>query len=117
MRSASLLAILFVFNSIYAFADVCRDGVTAHPDMVRCMRDYLSESQESIERLIKEKGSIYEIPEGYYESQRGSIHERCMIYAGLGGQRSEIFEIQCEVDEAKRLFDLVDSYIRASDAN
>lgn len=117
MRSVSLLAVFFVFNSIYVFADACRDGVTAHPDMVRCMRDYLSESQGSIEMLIKEKGSSYEIPEGYYESQRGSIHERCIIYAGLGGQRSEIFELQCEIDETKRLLGLVESYMRAFDAN
>lgn len=117
MRFSSLLFMLLAFNSIYVFADACRKDVTAHPDMVGCMRSYLSESEGLLEELIKDKRSSYEIPEGYYESQRESIHERCMIYAGLGGQRSEVFELQCELDEARRLIDLLHSYMRASDAN
>lgn len=117
MNSAALLLVLFLLGSSNVFAVDCRKDVTAHPDMVGCMRSYLSESEGLLEELIKDKRSSYEIPEGYYESQRESIHERCMIYAGLGGQRSEVFELQCELDEARRLIDLLHSYMRASDAN
>lgn len=117
MNSAGLLLVLFLLGSSNVLAVDCRKNIIAHSDMVTCARNHLVENESLIEKLIREKGGSYEISEGYYDSQRKSIHDRCMIYSGLGGQRSEILEVQCEVDETKRLFDLIESYIRDSDAD
>jgi hypothetical protein len=117
MKLAGFPIMLFSFNALDVSANTCHENSTVHSDMVRCMHGYVSGSEELVEKLIRGKGAGYGIPAGYYESQRKSIHERCMIYSALGGQRAEVLELQCELDEIKSLFDLVDSYVRASDAN
>lgn len=100
-----------------AIKDVCRTEDISHHDMVDCMMNDLSRSESAIELLIKEKGAEYEIPKDFYPSQRVSLHDGCMLYSGLGGQRSEILEIQCEIDGVKDLLGFVKRYMQAIDVN
>ena len=100
-----------------AIKDVFRTEGISHHDMVDCMMNDLSRSESAIELLIKEKSAEYEIPKDFYPSQRVSLHDRCMLYSGLGGQRSEILEIQCEIDGVKELLGFVERFMEGMDVN
>lgn len=117
MRLRLIFLVVFCFSSAEVFADVCKEVGVSHPDMVNCMRNDLSRSEGAIELLISEKGAEYDIPKDFYPSQRVSLHDRCMLYSGLGGQRSEILEIQCEIDGVKELLGFVERYMQAMDVN
>lgn len=109
--------VVLVFSPLIAVADICSDQNISHPDMINCMMKDLTKGESQFRSLV-EKGIVeYGVPKGFYRLQRDSLHERCMIYSNLGGQRAEVLEVQCELDGVKALSDFLGEYMRAEDVN
>ncbi|MDF3868561.1 hypothetical protein P3W53_29165 [Pseudomonas denitrificans (nom. rej.)] len=117
MKNNALVFIVFSFFSATAIADICREKNISHSDMIACMMGELSKNESELESLVEKGASEYGVPQDFYRSQRESLHERCMVYSNLGGQRSEILEMQCEIDGVKELLGFVEKYMQAEDVN
>lgn len=107
--------VFFLLLEQKAIANDCHNATTSHPEIISCMQQDVAKSEYALKKLIAENGSTYEISMEYYEYQRRSIVEKCRLYLNAGGQRSEILETQCEVDETQGLLRFIRSYMQAMD--
>lgn len=57
----------------------------------------IAKSETQIRNNISSKSIDYGFPDDFYSKQRLAIHEKCMLYINVGGQRGELLMNQCEL--------------------
>ncbi|WP_429186613.1 hypothetical protein [Aeromonas veronii] len=53
----------------------------------------------------------YGFSKSFYDKQRLAIHEKCMLYSNIGGQRGELLMVQCELDSVKNSNEYINQYV------
>lgn len=111
----TILLILFSISSGAIASDNCYDTSTVHQEMIGCIQNEIARSEAQIKKVISFKSIDYGFPDDFYNKQRLAIHERCMLYANIGGQRGELLMIQCEQSNLENLDEYIKQYIEDVD--
>lgn len=109
---------LLICLPVIAFAklpQVCNSSIQSHPDMIGCIQTSTKKIEDSIKNLITKSGKEYSIDMSFYNGQRKSISERCILYYSIEGQRTDLIENQCEYDGVERLNNFIKNYMETID--
>lgn len=112
MEKHSILFFSVLFASQYAVAsDDCNNSSRAHQEMVSCIQKQTAKYEINLKNIISSKSIDYGFSKKFYDKQRFAIHEKCMLYSNVGGQRGELLMVQCELDSVKHLNEYINQYI------
>lgn len=112
------IACFFCFFFVCQLAvasDTCSHVSGVHQEMVSCVQKQTAKYENTLKSIIASKNSDYEFPNDFYNKQRLAIHEKCMLYSNVGGQRGELLMVQCELDSIKNLSEYVSQYMEDVD--
>ncbi|HAT1546853.1 hypothetical protein [Aeromonas hydrophila] len=113
----ALFICLFVFCSSFFASqsavanDDCKNSSGVHQEMVSCLQKQTDKYEVNLKNIISSKSSDYGFSKSFYDKQRLAIHEKCMLYSNVGGQRGELLMVQCELDGVKNLNEYINQYI------
>ncbi|MGL6525841.1 hypothetical protein ACSZNV_13075 [Aeromonas hydrophila] len=113
----ALFICLFVFCSSFFASqsavanDDCKNSSGVHQEMVSCLQKQTDKYEVNLKNIISSKSSDYGFSKNFYDKQRLAIHEKCMLYSNVGGQRGELLMVQCELDGVKNLNEYINQYI------
>ncbi len=113
-----IICILLVFFPFLAIAKkplCCNHDMVSHADSIKSIQIKTDEIEKKIKDEINKQGKKYNINIDFYKSQRKSIFEKCSIYNTLGGQRAELLENQCELDEVFDFYNFIKTYMVSVD--
>lgn len=79
--------------------------------MVSCVQKQTAKYESNLKNITSSKSSDYGFSKSFYDKQRLAIHEKCMLYSNIGGQRGELLMVQCELDSVKNLNEYINQYI------
>ncbi|MDH0346676.1 hypothetical protein [Aeromonas dhakensis] len=92
-------------------SDDCKNSSGVHQEMVSCAQKQTAKYESNLKNIISSKSSDYGFSKSFYDKQRLAIHEKCMLYSNVGGQRGELLMVQCELDSVKNLNEYINQYI------
>ncbi|MGL5006173.1 MAG: hypothetical protein ACRC53_02105 [Plesiomonas sp.] len=100
----------------YAIAgNSCDNMHGLHQEMTSCIQKETAKYESEIKNQLSSKVSDYNFSKDFYNKQRLSIHEKCMLYSNVGGQRGELLTLQCELDSVKEFGKYISQYIEDID--
>ncbi|MGL5103336.1 MAG: hypothetical protein ACRC6N_12555 [Plesiomonas sp.] len=100
----------------YAIAsNNCHNMNGLHQEMISCIQKETEKYELKIKNQLSSKDSDYNFSKDFYNKQRLSIHEKCMLYTNIGGQRGELLTLQCELDSVKEFEKYISQYIEDID--
>ncbi|MCX9134119.1 hypothetical protein OKS68_16750 [Aeromonas veronii] len=100
----------FTSQSVVA-SDDCNNSSGVHQEMVSCVQKQTAKYESNLKNIISSKSSDYGFSKSFYDKQRLAIHEKCMLYSNIGGQRGELLMVQCELDSVKNLNEYINQYV------
>lgn len=92
-------------------SDDCNNSSGVHQEIVSCIQKETAKCESNLKNIIFSKSSDYGFSKNFYDKQRLTIHEKCMLYSNIGGQRGELLMVQCELDSVKNLNEYINQYI------
>lgn len=93
----------------------CNDTSGVHQKILVCIQNEIAKSETQIRNNISSKSIDYGFPDDFYSKQRLAIHEKCMLYINVGGQRGELLMNQCELSMLQGLDIYIQQYIEDVD--
>lgn len=92
-------------------SDDCNNSSGVHQVMVSCVQKQTAKYESNLKNIISSKSSDYGFSKNFYDKQRLAIHEKCMLYSNIGGQRGELLMTQCELDGVENFNNYINQYI------
>ncbi|WP_323135302.1 hypothetical protein [Aeromonas hydrophila] len=112
MEKHSILFLsVFLANQYAVASGGCNNSSGVHQEMVSCVQKQTAKYESNLKNIISSKSSDYGFSKSFYDKQRLAIHEKCMLYSNIGGQRGELLMVQCELDSVKNLNEYTNQYI------
>ncbi|TXY07789.1 hypothetical protein [Vibrio mimicus] len=111
----TMLLISFSASGDAIAGDNCNDTSGVHQKILVCIQNEIAKSETQIKKNISSKSIDYGFPDDFYSKQRLAIHEKCMLYINVGGQRGELLMNQCELSMLQGLDIYIQQYIEDVD--
>ncbi|ENM3730776.1 MULTISPECIES: type VI secretion system antitoxin TsiV3 [Vibrio] len=111
----TMFLILLSISGCAIASENCNDTSGVHQKILVCIQNEIAKSETQIRNNISSKSIDYGFPDDFYSKQRLAIHEKCMLYINVGGQRGELLMNQCELSMLQGLDIYIQQYIEDVD--
>ncbi|GHW53373.1 Uncharacterised protein [Vibrio cholerae] len=112
---STILLIWFGVSGDSIASENCDDTSGVHQKILVCIQNEIAKSETQIRNNISSKSIDYGFPDDFYSKQRSAIHEKCILYINVDGQRGELLMNQCELSMLQSLDIFIQQYIEDVD--
>ncbi|MCG6365028.1 hypothetical protein [Vibrio fluvialis] len=110
-KTTFTIGFLWMISNNAVAINACNSTFEDHREMILCIQNETASVESKVKKAVTESDEYYGFYKDFYNKQRLAIHEKCVLYIKLGGQRGELLMTQCELDGVISLELFVKKYI------